>query len=64
MVLAKSSRDLDQKHALGNHEFTLTPRALFSPDGTMLRCTDKSKFIHLLETLKPEETSIATESTE
>src|SRR6218665_107621 len=29
MVLAKSSRDINQKEVIGNFEFTLTPRALF-----------------------------------
>src|SRR6218665_3947104 len=29
MVLAKSSRDISQKEAIGNFEFTRTPRALF-----------------------------------
>ena len=36
MVLARSSRDINQKKAIGNHKFTLTPRALFAPDGTIL----------------------------
>ena len=31
MILTKSTRDIDQKGAIGNHEFTLTPRSLFSP---------------------------------
>src|SRR6218665_740148 len=51
MVLARSSRDINQKEAIGNYEFTLTPRALFSPDGTILQCRDKSKLIHLLNKL-------------
>ena len=51
MVLTRSNRDIDQKDAVGNYEFTLTPRALFAPDGSMLACTDKSKLIHILETL-------------
>ena len=54
MILAKSTRDIDQKGAIGNHEFTLTPISLFSPDGSMLRCTDKSKLIRLLEMLGKE----------
>ena len=28
MILTKSNRDIDQKNAVGNSEFTLTPRAL------------------------------------
>jgi len=51
MVLARSSRDIDQKNAIGNYEFTLTPRALFAPDGSVLPCTDKSKLIHCLQHL-------------
>jgi len=31
MVLAKSSRDIDQVQAISNYEFTLTPTALFAP---------------------------------
>lgn len=59
MVLARSSRDIDLKHAIGNYEFTLTPRALFAPSGSMLPCTDKSKLIHVLEKLPQEEPSTA-----
>ena len=51
MVLTRSNRDIDQKDAVGNYEFTLTPRVLFAPDGSMLACTDKSKLIHILEKL-------------
>ena len=51
MVLARSNRDIDQKQAVGTYEFTLTPRALFSPNGSVLPCNDKSKLIHVLEKL-------------
>ena len=54
MILAKSTRDIDQKGAIGNHECNLTPRSLFSPDGSMIRCTDKSKLFRLLEMLGKE----------
>ena len=54
MILAKSTINIDQKGAIGNHEFTLKPRSLFSPDGSMLRCTDMSKLIRLLEMLGKE----------
>jgi len=56
MILARSSRDINQKEAIGNHEFTLTPRALFAPDGTILPCLDTTKLIHLLAKLTPAET--------
>lgn len=56
MVLAKSNRDIDQKDAIGNYDFTLTPRALFSPKGSFLTCSDKSKLIHVLRKLISEQT--------
>ncbi len=56
MVLARSNRDINQKEAIGNYEFTVTPRALFAPDGTILPCQDKSKLISLLNKLATEET--------
>ena len=49
MVLSRSSRDIDQKHAIGNYEFTLIPRALCAPDGSILPGADKSKLIHSLD---------------
>ena len=52
MVLARSNRDIDLKNAVGKYEFTVTPRALFAPDGYILPCTDKSKLIHCLEKLR------------
>src|SRR6267154_615544 len=55
MVLARSNRDINQKEAIGNYEFTVTPRALFALDGTILPCQDKSKLISLLNKLATEE---------
>lgn len=57
MVLARSSWDVDQKEAIGIYEFTLTPRARFVSDGSVLPCTDKPKIIHLLELLKSDKTA-------
>ena len=57
MVLARSSRQIDQKQAIGNYEFTLTPRALFAPNGNLLPCTDKSNLIHLLENFAKKDTA-------
>ena len=51
MILCKSSRDVDMKKVIGEYEFTLTPRSLFAPNGSMLMCTDKSKLIHELQKL-------------
>ena len=51
MVVARSSRDINHKEAIGNHEFTVTPRALFASDGTILPGLDKSMLIHRLNKL-------------
>ena len=59
MGLARSNRDIDQKQAVGTYEFTLTPRALSSPNGSVLPCNDKSKLIHVLEKLTTRETTEA-----
>lgn len=56
MVVARSSSDINQKEAIGSHEFTLTPRVLCAPHGTILPCLDKSKLIHLLNKLETAET--------
>lgn len=56
LVISRSERQVDQKEAVANYEFTLTPRALFAPNGEILPCCDKSKMINLLQKL-PEKTN-------
>ena len=51
MILAKLSRGIGQKNAIGNYEFTVTPRSFFTPNGELLPCVNKSKLIHALEKL-------------
>ena len=55
----RSNRVIDQKQAVGTYEFTMTPRALVSPNGSVLPCNDKSKFINVLHTLTTRETTEA-----
>ena len=63
MILTTLNRDTDQKNAVGNYEFMLTPRALFALDGSMLPCTDKSKLIHnLVKLANTDETNEQTET--
>ena len=59
VILARSNRGIDQKQAVGTYEFTLTPRSLFSPDGAVLPCSDKSKLIHALEKMVTTDTDHA-----
>ena len=42
IFLASSNRDINQKDAIGNYEFTLTPRAPLGVDGTVLYCRVKT----------------------
>lgn len=57
LVLVRSNRQIDQKHAISNYKFTVTTRALFAASGAVLSCTNKSKLIHLLESLPTADTS-------
>ena len=51
------SHEIDIKEAIGLYEFTVVPRSMFSPDGTMLRCSAKSALMSILEKLPPTCTS-------
>ncbi len=51
LILSNSGRDIDIKHTVGTYEFTVTPRSLFSADGTILQMNDKQKLLHSLEKL-------------
>ena len=55
MILSKSSREIDQKQAISIYEFTMTLRSLFTPDGEILPCTDKSKLIQAIEDVSTDE---------
>lgn len=39
------------EHCIGNFEFSVVPKALFSADGIPLACLDKSKLLHGIEEL-------------
>ena len=49
MMVSKSCPDIDIKEAIGLHEFTVVPRALFASDGAMMHCSCKSMLMHILE---------------
>lgn len=54
MLVCKSQRDINVQEAVGMYEFSVVPRSLFAPDGTMLYCNAKSDLMSILEKL-PEE---------
>ena len=51
LIVARSQPEIDLKEAIGQHEFTSLPRALFKVTGELLPCTDKSKLMTILEQL-------------
>ena len=63
MILSQSNREIDQKQAISNFDFTLTPRSLFTTDGEILPCTEKSKLIQAVDDISAEEQQNTLEST-
>ena len=56
LIAARKRPDLDLEHCLGNFEFSVVPKALFTGDGQPLTCTDKSAIMHQIEKfVEPEE---------
>ena len=51
LIVARSRPDIDLGQAIGTYEFTTLPRALFTADGSLVACTDKSKLMGILESL-------------
>ena len=49
-IAARTRPDIDIKKAVGTYEFSSISRSLFSSDGLLLSCIDKSKLLQILET--------------
>ena len=52
LITARKRPELDLEHYLGNFEFAVAPKALFTSDGQPLTCTDKSAIMHHIEKLE------------
>ena len=63
MMICKSRPEVDIKEAIALYEFSVVPRSLFAPDGTMLHCSCKSALMHILEKLTGESSSEVTRQT-
>ena len=59
MMICKSRPEVDIKKAIAL-EFSVDPRSLSAPDGTMLHCPCKSALMHILEKLAGESSSEVT----
>ena len=51
LITARKRPELDLEHCLGNYEFSVVPKSLFSTDGQPLTCTDQSSLLHHIEDL-------------
>ena len=60
MTICNSRPEVDIKEAIALYEFSVVPRSLFAPDGTMLHCPSKSALMHILEKLPGESSSEVT----
>ena len=48
VLLCRSRTVLDMREIIGKYELSIVPRSLFHADGSMIHCSDKSKFMHHL----------------
>lgn len=53
LIAARKRPELELEMSIGNYEFSVVPKSLFSVDGKPLPCTDKSKLMHHIEDLAP-----------
>ena len=54
LMVARSRSEIDLKEAIGQHEFTAKPHALFTVTGDLRPCTEKSKLMTILEEMPNE----------
>ena len=49
LITSRKRPEIDLESCLGNYEFSVVPKSLFTSDGEPLPCTDKSKLLHEIE---------------
>ena len=49
IIASRKREDIDLPYYFGTNKFSVIPRSLFRPDGTMLLDTDKSTVMHEIE---------------
>ena len=57
LIASRKRPEIDLEFCLGNYEFAVVPKSLFSADGEPLLCTDKSKVLHKIEELAKTESN-------
>ena len=48
-MISQKRPEIDLPNLIGKYEFSITPRSLFSFDGKLLSCNDKSSVMHAIE---------------
>ena len=51
LIVCRTRHDIDLPSYLGDYEFSVVPRSLFTPDGQLYKSTDKSVILHEIENL-------------
>ena len=51
IIASRMREEIDLPALLGKYEFSVVPRSMFSSDGRLLHCTDKSNVMHAVENL-------------
>ena len=49
LITSRKRSEIDLEFCLGNFEFSVVPKALFTADGEPLPCMDKAKLLHQIE---------------
>lgn len=62
LITARKRPEIDLEESIGNYEFSVVPKSMFTDDGQPLLTTDKSKIMHEIESLVS--TSTTTQSME
>ena len=58
VITARICPELYLEGSIGNHDFAVVPKSIFTPDGQPLHSFDKAKVFHALESMvKDEETN-------
>lgn len=48
LIAARKRPEIELELCIGEYEFSVVPRSLFTSDGQPHHCTDKSKLLHLI----------------
>ena len=61
LLVVSKARQIDLKYNLGKYEFSVVPRALFAPDGSLHHMENKSELMKILESLPKDKSYQETE---